>query len=273
VHLALTDLNSLKSPFTLRFSKKNSIRPFEDPSSLEFFSAKNDVSMILFGTHSKKRPNCITLARLFNHRLLDMVELYIDPDSFRSIIQFKNPRKPAVGLKPLLAFSGTSFESPTPNNYTLAKSLLTDLFRGQDATSVDVEALQYMIHFTAGEEDGEVAPRIHMRVYRIITKKSGQKLPRVEVEEMGPRMDLRVGRVKEAEELVMREALRKPKQLEPKTKKNIEMDPIGDKLGKIHVGKQDLSTLQTRKMKGLKRHLDVEDGSDEEVLTKLARSD
>ncbi len=28
---------------------------------------------------------------------------------------------------------------------------------------------------------------------------------------------------------------------------------MGDKVGRIHLGKQDLSKLQTRKMKGLKR--------------------
>ena len=44
-----------------------------------------------------------------------------------------------------------------------------------------------------------------------------------------------------------------------KTKKNIETDIIGDKIGRIHLGKQDLSQLQTRKMKGLKRSRDVAD--------------
>ena len=38
-----------------------------------------------------------------------------------------------------------------------------------------------------------------------------------------------------------------------KTKKNVEIDIVGDKLGRIHVGVQDLRKLQTRKMKGLKR--------------------
>lgn len=31
---------------------------------------------------------------------------------------------------------------------------------------------------------------------------------------------------------------------------------MGDKIGRIHLGKQDLSKLQTRKMKGLKRTTD-----------------
>jgi ribosome production factor 2 len=270
----MADLNALKEPFTMRFTKKNQIHPFEDASSLEFFSTKNDVSLIVFGNHSKKRPHCVTLARCFDHRLLDMIELYIDQDTFRSIQQFKAERKPAIGLKPLLAFSGTPFDSPTPNAYTLAKSIFTDMFKGQDASSIDVEGLQYMIQFTAGEEEeGLPAPRIHMRVYRIITKRSGQKLPRVETEEMGPRLDFIVGRVKEADESIMREALKRPKQLEPRTKKNITTDIMGDKLGQIHVGKQDLGTLQTRKMKGLKRQLDVpdDDEADDGAPTKAVR--
>ena len=33
---------------------------------------------------------------------------------------------------------------------------------------------------------------------------------------------------------------------------------MGDKIGKIHLGKQDLNELQTRKMKGLKRGRNTE---------------
>ena len=35
-------------------------------------------------------------------------------------------------------------------------------------------------------------------------------------------------------------------------RKNMEVDEMGDLRGRIHVGKQDLGRLQTRKMKGLK---------------------
>ncbi|KAI9870660.1 MAG: rRNA-binding ribosome biosynthesis protein rpf2 [Pleopsidium flavum] len=258
VQLALTDLHSLKRPLALKFTKKNPIHPFEDASSLEFFSQKNDASLLVFGSHSKKRPHCLTLVRCFDGRVLDMLELYLQPDRFRTLAQFKN-QKCAVGLKPLLLFSGTPFESPTPTTYTLARSLFLDLFRGQEAQSVDVEGLQYLISVSAGEEvEGQESPLIHLRVYLIRTKKSGQRLPRVEVEEMGPRMDFRVGRIREAEESVMKEALKKAKGLEPKQKKNVETDIVGDKMGRIHLGRQDLGNLQTRKMKGLKRGRDVD---------------
>jgi ribosome production factor 2 len=224
--------------------------------ALEFFSLKNDTSLIMLSLHSKKRPHCLTLARTFSHKILDMLELYINPDTFRTLQQFKN-KKPSVGLKPLIAFHGTVFEDPNQTKYTLAKSLLVDFFKGQDATEVDVEGLQYLISISAQEPtDATPNPEIKLRFYLIRTKRSGQKLPRVEVEEMGPRMDLTLGREQFPDPDMLKAALKKPKGAEPRTKKNIDTDIMGDKTGKIHVGKQDLSTMQTRKMKGLKRSRD-----------------
>lgn len=72
-----------------------------------------------------------------------------------------------------------------------------------------------------------------------------------------------------------KEALRVPEQLRQKTKKNVEVDNMGDKIGRVHVGKQDLGKLQTRKMKGLKKKYDQveddEEADDEVVTTKKAR--
>lgn len=56
--------------------------------------------------------------------------------------------------------------------------------------------------------------------------------------------------------------------LQARPKKNIETDLIGDKVGRIHLGRQDLGKLQTRKMKGLKRaREEVEDGDEEDDVT------
>ncbi|KFY57267.1 hypothetical protein V496_06479 [Pseudogymnoascus sp. VKM F-4515 (FW-2607)] len=254
---ALTDLYSLRRPLAQKFTKKNEIHPFEDATSLEFFSEKNDASLLVFGSSSKKRPHALTLVRTFGYKVLDMLELNLDPDSLRLLSQFKN-KKCAVGLKPMLLFSGTPFESPIPNEYTMAKSFFTDFFKGEPAEKVDVEGLQYLVSIAARDTvDGEEAkPKIHLRVYLIKTKKSGQKLPRVEVEEMGPRMDFRIGRMKDAEEAMLKEAMRKARTTLERPKKNISTDIVGDKVGRIHLGKQDLMELQTRKMKGLKRTRD-----------------
>lgn len=214
LNLAMTDLHSLKRPLGIKFSKKNVIHPFEDPSSLEFFSEKNDASMMVFGSHSKKRPHCMTVVRMFDWKVLDMLELLIEPETMRTLSQFKN-EKARVGLKPLISFSGSAFESPTENAYTLAKSLFLDLFKGPDVEKLDVEGLQYIMNFSVEEEEDEnVKPVIRMRCYLIKTKKAGGTLPKVEVEEMGPRIDFRVGRTKEADTEMLKDAMRKPKGLE-----------------------------------------------------------
>ncbi|KUI67983.1 hypothetical protein VM1G_02788 [Cytospora mali] len=269
---ALTDLYSLRQPLAKKFTKKNPIHPFEDATSLEFFSEKNDASLMVFGSSSKKRPHCLTIVRTFGHKVLDMLEFYLDAESFRRLDQFKG-KKPTVGLRPMIVFAGTAFESTVANEYTMAKSMLTDFFAGErnnGANKIDVEGLQYVIVATAEEGstgatglgDGS-KPAIHLRAYLIRTKRSGQRLPRVEVEEMGPRMDFRVGRMREPEEAMMKEALKKGKTSEERTKKNISMDVMGDKLGRIHMGKQDMASLQTRKMKGLKRSRDEDEGDDD----------
>ncbi|KEY65667.1 hypothetical protein S7711_08738 [Stachybotrys chartarum IBT 7711] len=251
---AINDLFSMRQPLAKKFTKKNPIHPFEDASSLEFFSDKNDASLLVFGSSQKKRPHALTLVRTFNYKLYDMLELHLDPESFRRINQF-HTKKFAVGLRPMVLFAGTAFESPISNEYTLAKSMFLDFFKGEPSDKIDVEGLQYIVSISAEEVvgDSEVKPPIHLRVYLIRTKRSGQKLPRVEVEEMGPRMDFRVGRVREADESMRKEAMRKPRGIEERTKKNITTDSMGDKLGRVHLGKQDLGQLQTRKMKGLKR--------------------
>lgn len=267
----LTDLHSLKRPYAIRFTKKNQIHPFEDASSLEFFSQKNDASLMVFGSHSKKRPHCMTWVRCFGGQVFDMLELYVVQETARTLQQFVG-EKCKVGVKPLLSFSGAQFESPESNQYTLAKSMFIDFFRGAEPQTIDVEGLQLLISFFAGEngEDGQLA-KIQMRCWRIITKRSGQKVPRVEIEEMGPRIDFRMGRTRAADEGAFKEAMKKGKGSEAKPKKNVVTDVVGDKIGRIYLGRQDLDELQTRKMKGLKRgrDTDVEDegGKDEDVIS------
>lgn len=259
---ALNDLYSMRQPFVKKFTKKNAIHPFEDATSLEFFAEKNDASLLLFGNSQKKRPHSLTFVRTFGYKLLDMLELYLDPESYRAMSQFKT-RKFAVGLRPMMLFAGSVFESPVANEYTLAKSLLVDFFKGETLDKIDVEGLQYIITVTAEEDTGDVKPVIHLRVYSIRTKRSGQKLPRVEVEEIGPRMDFRVGRIREADQDMLKEAMKTPRGLEERTKKNITTDTMGDKIGRVHLGKQDLRGMQTRKMKGLKRSRRERDDDDE----------
>lgn len=268
IHEALVDLGALKKPDMKRFSQKNDIRPFENAESLEFLSDKNDTSLMVLGTHNKKRPNNLTFIRTFSYRIFDMIELRME--SFKFLKDFRKQTF-MVGMKPLFTFNGPLFD--THPTYMHLKSLFLDFFRGEVIDLLDVAGLQHVISISAGELDTDennefptALPAVYFRVYLLKTYHSNTpKTPRVELEEIGPRFDFRIGRVQEPDADMLKEALKTPKQLNPKTKKNVETDIMGDQLGRVHVGKQDLGKLQTRKMKGLKKRYDQDEATHDDA--------
>lgn len=262
LHDTMCDLMALKKPLAKKFSKKNAVRPFEDATPLEFFAEKNDTSLMVFSSHNKKRPNTLSFARFFDFKVYDMLELLIQ-ENYKLLQDFRKETF-TLGLKPMFSFNGPVFE--THPAFIHAKLLFLDFFRGDETDLQDVAGLQYVIALTAPDvdENTPVLPLINFRVYKLKTFRLGQKLPRVEIDEIGPRLDFRIGRRQGAAPEVEKEALRKPKQLQAKVKKNISTDFMGDKIAQIHVGKQDLDKLQTRKMKGLKAKYDQDSDVDNE---------
>merc|ERR1719427_1521330 len=51
----------MKKPNAIMFNKRNPFRPFEEMSNIEFLMKKNDASLFLFGSNSKKRPNNLVI--------------------------------------------------------------------------------------------------------------------------------------------------------------------------------------------------------------------
>lgn len=78
---------ALKRPHAISFSKKNTVRPFEDASSLEFWAQKNDASMFVVGQSTKKRPDGLTFVRMYDNRVLDMCEVGVE--KWVSMVEFK----------------------------------------------------------------------------------------------------------------------------------------------------------------------------------------
>ncbi|CAD7686107.1 unnamed protein product [Nyctereutes procyonoides] len=81
--------------------KTNITRPFEDQTSLEFFSKKSDCSLFMFGSHS----------RIYDYHVLDMIELGIGKFRRLKILPIDFFRSPTVtnihlaGLEYVLHFS------------------------------------------------------------------------------------------------------------------------------------------------------------------------
>ncbi|KAM6405592.1 ribosome production factor 2 homolog isoform 2-T2 [Pluvialis apricaria] len=168
------------------------------------------------------------------------------------------------GTKPMLIFAGDMFD--VNEEYRRLKSLLIDFFRGPSVPNIRLAGLEYVLHFTA--LDG----KIYMRSYKVLLKKSGCKIPRIELEEMGPSLDLVMRRTHLASDDLYKLSLKQPKALKPKKKKNISHDVFGTTYGRIHMQKQDLSKLQTRKMKGLKKRPAEKSAEDGGVSPKKSKS-
>ncbi|ORY24218.1 Brix domain-domain-containing protein [Naematelia encephala] len=255
VRKAMQDLYALKRPHAINFSRKNDIHPFEDASSLEFFASKNDSSLFVTGLHSKKRPHDLVFTRIFDGRILDMVEMGIE--EIRTISEFESP-KSSLGARPLMVFHSDLFD--THPTYQQIKSTLLDFYNGHPVSDIPLNAVEHVISITAGPiSDTAPLPRVHLRVYTVKLLASGSHAPRTQLTEMGPSIDFSIRRIQTADEEMMRQALRRPKLAKSdvekglgKKRKNIETDEMGDRVGRIHLGKQDLSKMQGRKMKGLK---------------------
>lgn len=166
-------------------------------------------------------------------------------------------------------FAGDLWE--TNPAYSQIKSLLVDIFRGPVVDKINMEGIDHVISVTATEK------LILFRHYRINMKKSGSRLPLVELEEIGPRADFSLRRRMEAAADVLKLSMKQPK-LKANKKKNIETNVLGDTLGRVHMQKQDLTKLQTRKVKALrpspvKRKAGGDADEDEPTEDKRARAD
>ncbi|KAG6453447.1 hypothetical protein O3G_MSEX008168 [Manduca sexta] len=239
----LKDIYNLKKPDAAYLSRKNDFVPFEDASLIEKLCNKKDAAIFGVGSHSKKRPHNIIFGRTFNYGILDMIEL--GADKYKAMSEFQNV-KVLAGIKPCLLFNGPAWD--LNQDLKRLKCLFTDYFHREKVETIRLQGLEHVLSFTA-TDSGE----IYFRSYRILLKKSGQRTPRIELEEIGPSIDFKLRRTKLASDDLYKEACKIPRELKPIKKKNISRDAFGSKMGRIHMGKQDINRLQTRKMKGLKK--------------------
>ncbi|KAF8326082.1 Brix domain-containing protein [Cantharellus anzutake] len=272
----MKELMTLKSPDAIYFSKKNEIRPFEDASSLEFWTMKNDAPLFVIGHNTKKRPNNLTFVRMFDGRVLEMCEVGVT--SFTSMQELKT-LKCRSGLRPLMHFASELFD--THPRFIQLRSLLLDLFSADPSSkAIHLKGLECLISVSLGPTPSSLNstttdlysevdpnskevlatfPPVHIRTYTIQMLKSGSRTPRAALTPMGPNLDLVMRRHSPPDPDMLKEAMKRRKLPQSdiesglgRKRKNIEMDEMGDIRAQIHLGKQDLSALQLRKMKALK---------------------
>lgn len=243
----LTDLYLLKKPYCVKFERKNDVEPFTDASSLEFFSQKNDASLFLLASHSKKRPHNIVMGRTYDYHILDMVEFAVT--NYKPISDFKNAKNMS-GSKPCFIFSGDEWH----NNPEKARvqNMFLDFFRGEFKMSkISLAGMDHVCVCTA------VGDKIHFRHYAMSHKYSTEPTDGLAMVEVGPRIDLQVRRTRLASEDLIKQASKLSQVITGKKRKNLDTTVTGDKTGNIHLKKQNLNKLATKKTKALPKHKKV----------------
>lgn len=245
--MLLRDLYSIKAPEGKIMTRKNQVRPFEDTESLKFLCKRNDCSLFAVASHSKKRPNNLVLGRMFDFEVLDMMELHIE--AFIGIATIAGSTK-LMGAKPCFVFQGSEFVHDPA--FVSLKSLLLDFFRGRVVKDLNRAQIDHVCVCTS------VDGKCFMRWYFVTQNNAekGSKYPVVELSEMGPLCDISFRRSHTAAKETHKAAMRVPRQLMPKKRKNISHNVFGDRVGRLHVDKQDYDTIQTRKSRALKKNND-----------------
>jgi hypothetical protein len=116
-------------------------------------------------------------------------------------------------MKPCFLFNGEEWEQV--EELVKFKNIILDLYHGQVADSVNLAGLEHVIVCTVGPaaEAGGL-PTVLFRTYGIQLKKSGTRLPRAELEEMGPSFDFVIRRTRFATPDVWKTATRVPRELQ-----------------------------------------------------------
>eukprot|EP01111_Echinosteliopsis_oligospora_P003555 TRINITY_DN15583_c0_g1_i1.p1 TRINITY_DN15583_c0_g1~~TRINITY_DN15583_c0_g1_i1.p1 ORF type:complete len:324 (-),score=91.91 TRINITY_DN15583_c0_g1_i1:35-1006(-) len=231
----MDDFYSLKKPFVIKFNKKNQIKPFDDASAIEFFSSKNECSLFTLTSHSKKRPDSLTLGRLFNHSILDMVEFQVK--NLKTMQDLKNPGH-NVNSRTCILFQGAEFDNQ-PRFKNIANILL-DFFCEAPTSEVNLQCLDHILIATVQGED------ILLRHYSITLKKSGSRIPRVELTEIGPSVDLELKRTRFASEDLFNLSRQHFRQKPSAKKKNISKDTLGDQYGTLHMSSPNMASLSVK---------------------------
>eukprot|EP00931_Biecheleriopsis_adriatica_P010556 TRINITY_DN111633_c0_g1_i1.p1 TRINITY_DN111633_c0_g1~~TRINITY_DN111633_c0_g1_i1.p1 ORF type:complete len:320 (+),score=86.59 TRINITY_DN111633_c0_g1_i1:120-1079(+) len=238
----LRDLYAIRQPLATLYMRKHEEHPFEDCKRLEELCKKHDHTLFAFGSTSKKRPRRLILGRLFDGNLLDMQEFNIE--ELKSMQSFHpSAKEAAVGSKPLVIFQGSAFE--TDERMKRAKSLLLDFFGGVKADKVLLAGMDSAVVCTALDGAGGSSGKVVVRRYRLRMDKSGSRLPRVEMEEVGPSFNMLLDRTRDPDKDRWKMAIKVPKAAKPKKEKNIKHDSMGKKIGRFHLGKQDFDQIHT----------------------------
>lgn len=247
--------------------------PWIDPHKMEQLSYKHGSSISVFANSSKKHPFRLIFTRYYDSHILDMYEFNVL--HYRGISP--DVELPKYGSKPIVICQGAPFESD--DVYKSVRAMFFDTFSGPivRGTKLFLKGFDHLILVTAyeskaeksGEESSSIIGSLDSKVYFDIRSyliqlnrpkeqgvrkelfiESDQNLtlngsPRAVILEIGFRVKMELVKHQTPDKNVLKSAMMVPREIKPKKVKNVTTNVLGESVGRIHVGKQDLSTLNT----------------------------
>lgn len=270
---ALTDLQSITMPYNVKLKKKNAFMPFEGRQHIEFLGFKNDCSLFCFGSNNKKRPHNLTIGRMFDFHILDMIELGIIAADSLDMTRARETDAGSLCGKPFFVFDGSEFT--TDSAFVRLKSLLIDFFRGNNDTEISLDGCDRVFYFSLRSRNGEdacVAPStdcygskppsekgntiLCMRHYALQKPFAGaglsKSLKNIELFDIGPNFDFELRRASFATPQEFKHACRLPRSVLATLRsaaQNVQTDGLQNLRGSLHVGTQNLGDLTLRRFK------------------------
>jgi ribosome production factor 2 len=229
------DLERFRTGESVKYNRPNDILPFEDKDreTLEKYCQKNDCSLFAFANSNKKRPNNLIFGRLFDYHILDMYEFGVT-----NIVPRKEIKSNfEAGTVPAVIFQGEQWD----NELKHLRSYFMDFFVGDLKGRINLEQITNCIVLTYVEADKTIL----FRHYSV--EKSGESTI---LEPIAPSFNLVRRRESLPDDDVLEQAFTTLEK-EGKKKKKTQIDALGREVGKVYVGKNDMSKIQPKMFKGL----------------------
>ena len=251
----MVELKHLRDKMECRhLTRKNeNILPFESggETTLEFLCGKQDCGAFVVGSSTKKRPHNLIFGRVYNEKIYDLLEAGIDKfekQTFGSGSEEDGKQTLVFSPKPSFAFAGEEFEND--EEYKQFKSIMLDSFRGRIVDTINLKGVDRVILCTPSVTKKR---QVMLRHYAIKLKKSGSRVPRVELVDIGPSLDLTFRRTRAAPVDVQKEAvIRVDEGIKRKKQKNVSDDILEGTVGRIWMQPQDIDSVPLKKPKGKK---------------------
>ena len=244
MRMVLNELYLMRKEFSKKFSRKEDIfNIVQNKERVEFLCTKNNTTFFSLSSHNKKHPMDLTLGILYDHQVLDSFEFEVT--NFIPMYYFKGAATINSDLKPIIIFQGELFESDF--NYDRLKKFFIDYFQLYDKENVVISQLRRIIAISIENDEKIIKIRNYQVNGDLSNKNSLQKINLVKI---GPSFDLKERKFLLADEVLYKKTLKQPKGVKEIKEKNIEKNKIlGEKRGRIHMQKQNLTAVSLKKYK------------------------